>query len=48
MGNFNADMENINLKNFCNLYNFKNLIKEPTCFKNPVNPNPRSYVEKLL
>ena len=35
---FNADMENINLKNFCDLYNFKNLIKEPTCFKNPVNP----------
>ena len=37
MGDFNADMENINLKNLCDLYNFKNLIKEPTCFKNPVN-----------
>ena len=37
MGDFNADMENINLKNFCDLYNFKILIKEPTCFKNPVN-----------
>ena len=37
-GDFNADMENINLKNFCNLYSFKNLIKEPTCFKYPVNP----------
>ena len=31
-------MENINLKNFCDLFNFKNLIKEPTCFKNLVNP----------
>ena len=39
MGDFNVDMENINLKDFCDLYNFKNLIKEPTCFKNPVNPN---------
>ena len=38
MADFNADMENINLKNFCDLCNFKNLIKEPTCFKNPVNP----------
>ena len=38
MGDFNADMENINLKNICNLCNFKNLIKEPTRFKNPVNP----------
>ena len=38
MSDFNADMENINLKNFCDLYNFKNLIKEATCFKTPVNP----------
>ena len=37
MGDFNADMENINLENFCDFYNSKNLIKEPTCFKNPVN-----------
>ena len=36
MGNFNADMENINLISFCGLYNFINLIKEPTCLKNPV------------
>ena len=38
MGDFNADMENISLKNFCDLYNCKTLIKEPTCLKNPVNP----------
>ena len=38
MGEFNADMENINLKNSCDLYKFKNLIKEPTCFENPINP----------
>ena len=38
MGDFNADMENISLKHFCDLYNLKNLIKVPTCFKNPENP----------
>ena len=49
MADFNADMENINLKNFCDLYNFKNLIKEPTCFKNPVNPTCIDFMlTKLL
>ena len=46
MGDFNAAMENINLKNFCDLYNFKNLIKEPTCFKNPVNPTCIDFMLK--
>ena len=26
------------MKEFCDIYSFKNLIKEPTCFKNPENP----------
>ena len=26
------------LKEFCEMYNVKKLIKEPTCFKNPLNP----------
>ena len=26
------------MKDFRNIYSFKNLIKEPTCFKNPANP----------
>ena len=25
--------------NFCDIYNLKNLVKEPTCFKNPDNPS---------
>ena len=45
MGDFNVDMENINRKVFCDLYNFKNLIKEPTCFKNPVNT---TYIDLIL
>ena len=31
-------MTDSNLKDFCNLYLLKNLIKRPTCFKNPENP----------
>ena len=31
-------MTDTNLKDFCNLYLLKNLIKKPTCFKKPENP----------
>ena len=31
-------MRDSNLKDFCNLYLLKNLIKKSTCFKNPENP----------
>ena len=31
-------MRDSNLKNFCNLYLLKNLIKKSACFKNPENP----------
>ena len=31
-------MTDANLKDFCNLYLLKNLIKKTTCFKNPENP----------
>ena len=38
MGDFNAEEANIHIKDLCNLYKLKNLIKVPTCFKNPDNP----------
>ena len=38
MGDFNAEMTNIHLEEFCASYNLKNLIKRPTCFKNLENP----------
>ena len=38
MGDFNAEEANIHIKDFCNLYKLKNLIKVPTCFKDPDNP----------
>ena len=52
MGDFNADKNQENLVDFCQLYNLKHLIKVPTCYKNPDNPSvidlmltkcPRSY-----
>ena len=39
MGDFNADKNNTSLKDFCQLYNLKHLIKVPTCYKNPENPS---------
>ena len=31
-------MTDPSLKEFCNLYSLKNLMKKPKCFKNPDNP----------
>ena len=33
----NSEMREEPMNNFCSLYNLKNLIKSPTCFKNPDN-----------
>ena len=38
IGDFNAEMTNHYLEEFCASYNLKNLIKEPTCIKNIDNP----------
>ena len=39
IGDYNADISNNFLKDFCDLYNLKNLIKVPTCYKNPDKPS---------
>ena len=39
MGDFNVEPEEINMSNFLNIYNMKNLVKEKTCYKNPENPS---------
>ena len=46
LGDFNSEMTDANLKDFCNLYLLKNLIKKPTCFKNP--ENPKTIIDLLL
>ena len=42
LGDFNAEVENNFLKEFCDLYEMKSLIRVPTCYKNPANP---TYIE---
>ena len=38
LGDFNAEVEEANMKTFCDTYGLKNLIKQPTCYKNPDKP----------
>ena len=38
VGDVNAEESNISVKDFCDVYGFKHLIKESTCYKNPNNP----------
>ena len=39
VGDFNVDVNDPIMGFFCESYNFKSLIKDPTCFKNPENPS---------
>ena len=39
LGDFNSEVSEISMNNFCQLYNLRNLVKEPTCFKNLQNPS---------
>ena len=39
LGDFNTTQEEQCMKDFCETYDLKNLIKEPTCFKNANNPS---------
>ena len=38
LGDLNAEVENNFLKDFCDSYGMKNLIRVPTYYKNPTNP----------
>ena len=39
IADFNANSSNSSLIKFCDMYNLKNLIHEPTCYKNAENPS---------
>ena len=39
IGDFNVEANNRAMSIFCDTYNLKNLIKEPTCYKNPNKPS---------
>ena len=38
IGDFNSQIEEVAMKDFCAIYSLTNLIEEPTCFKNSQNP----------
>ena len=39
LGDFNSEMSEEHMKNFCDTYNLVNLITDPTCFKSLENPS---------
>ena len=39
MGDFNSELTETNMAEFCDTYDLTNLIREPTCYKNPNNPS---------
>ena len=39
LGDFNASIEDSFMKNFCEIYDLRSLVKELTRFKNPENPS---------
>ncbi len=39
LGDFNSTQEEQCMKDFCETYNLKNLVNEPTCFKSTKNPS---------
>ena len=45
LGDFNAGIEETTIKSFCEPCNLTNLIKQPTCFKNPEKP---SFIDLIL
>ena len=38
LGDFNVTDDEHHMKSFCKNYGLKNLIREPTCYKNPSKP----------
>ena len=39
LGDFNSEMHEDSMVEFCEIYNLKNLVKDPTCYKNHDNPS---------
>ena len=45
MGNFNVEPNDANMKEFCQIYGCENIVKDKTCFKNPINP---TYIDLII
>ena len=56
IGNFNSEINERSIHDFCNVYNLESLSNTPTCFKNPENPfcivlllaNPKNNLDEAL
>ena len=57
IGDFNLETSETAITDFCDLYKMKNLVREPTCFKNPGNSScidlfltncSRNFQDKLV
>ena len=46
LGDFNTEPTDTILSHFCEICNFKNLIKDKTCFKNPNKPSCNDLIIK--
>ena len=44
LGDFIAEMINTHTEEFCSVYNFESLIKDPACFKNPEKPTTTDHI----
>ena len=45
LGDFNVNIDNNYMADFCDTYNLRSVITEPTCYKNPGNP---TYIDLIL
>ena len=39
LGDLNSEIHETVMSEFCDIYNLQNLITQPTCYKNPLNPS---------
>ena len=46
MGDFNVEPSDATMKNFCQIYGCKNIVKDRTCFKNPINSTCTNLIIK--
>ena len=57
MGDFNVEPNDATMKSFCQIYGCKNIVKDKTYFKNPINPTsidliitnrPKSFQSEVI
>ena len=45
MGDFNVEPNDATMKNFCQIYDCRNVVKDKICFKNSINP---TYIDLVI